>query len=63
MKATSAIKELMIKLTNWGILDNLTDNEKRSIESDLKFIATTAIHESSSQIQDLMRDIYKELDK
>lgn len=61
MKTLESINALMAKFKDWGMLDNLTENEKQSIEINLKEIAGTAIMEAQNKIQNTLPNLYNEI--
>jgi len=63
MKTLEAINSLMAKFQVWGMLDNLTENERQIIEINLKEIAGTAIMEAQNKIQNTLPKLYNEITK
>lgn len=61
MKTLEAINSLMAKFQVWGMLDNLTENERQIIEINLKEIAGTAIMEAQNKIQNTLPNLYNEI--
>ena len=61
MKTLKEINSFLAKLESWGMLKDLSDNEKQSIQDDLKHIAGTAIMEANDKIQNILPNFYNEI--
>lgn len=55
------IKDVMNLFKNWGLLEKLSPNEVKTIESDLRGIAGTALIEANNKMQNMLPNMYKKI--
>lgn len=62
-KTIEKIESVMTLLDNWGLTKDLTKHERQSLEFELKSIAGTAVMEAQNAIQNILPNLYNQINK